>query len=791
MPRHLLRFLVATLMLIQSCWALANHHGSLSLGVFAYRPKAVLTERFEPLVRYLEEALEGTRITLHVLDQHEIEEALVNNQLDLLLTNPSHYTILRSQNTLSGALATLISIESGRATEALGGVILVRADRSDLNQLTDLRGRRVAIPGPKFLGGFQTQAFELLQAGVSLKDLEIIPTGGHDQVIQALASGNAEVGFVRTGILEELLAAGHEEARTLRVLNRQDLPGFPYTVSTRLYPEWPFVALPHVPAHQVRRLTSALLLLDPAHPVSRAAGIGGFTTAADYLPVEQLARALRQPPFDAAPTVSLSDLWQQYAYGILACSALLLVLGMQTTRIALDARRLRRERERLKEVLLGANAGSWEWHIPSGRVICNDRWTGMLGYTAAELAPLSFDRWKALLHPDDVCPSIESVQQYLAGKEDAYVCDFRMRHKHGNWIWVRARGQAIERDGNGVPLRMSGIHMDITAQKTAERQLRIAANAFSHAREGIVITNVSGDIIDVNTAFTAITGYERSEVLGKNPRLLQSGRHPKDFYAQMWNQLSHDGCWRGEIWNRRKTGEIYPEILSISAVPESDGTPSNYVAVFSDITPIKRMEQQLQHMAYHDPLTQLPNRMLFSDRLASAIAGHHRSKKRLAVVYIDLDGFKPINDKYGHQAGDELLIALAGRMRKALRECDTLARLGGDEFVALLTNLEHSADAVVVFKRLQQAAQSVVRVGRDASPVSVSGSIGIAYYPEHGREPALLLQNADAAMYAAKSAGKACYSVFSQACDAIFPTSGPDTSEDRGSETPCAEHPNR
>lgn len=783
MSRHPLTILAALCLLIHSSWALAQEH--LTLGVFAYRPKAALTERFEPLVRYLEDALGGTRITLHVLDQGELEAALVNNQLDLLLTNPSHYLILRSQNTLSGALATLVSIESGRPTEALGGVILARADQSDLKQLTDLRGRRVAIPGPKFLGGFQTQAFELLQADVSLNDIQLVTAGSHDKVIQALTSGNVDAGFVRTGILEELLEAGVEEVKGLRVINRQNLPGFPYAVSTRLYPEWPFVALPHVESLQVRRLTSALLLLDPAHPVAQAAGIGGFTTAADYLPVEQLARTLRQPPFDAAPTISLSDLWQQYAYWILACTALLLALAVLTTRIAFDARRLHRERQRLKEVLLGANAGSWEWHIPSGRVICNDRWTGMLGYTAAELTPLSFERWKALLHPDDVRPSIERVQQYLAGDGDAYVCDFRMRHKRGDWIWVRARGQIIERKRDGIPLRMSGIHMDITAQKTAEQQLKIAASAFDHAREGIVITNSSGDIIDVNTAFTAITGYERSEVLGRNPRLLQSGRHPKDFYAQMWHQLTQNDCWRGEIWNRRKNGEIYPEILSISSVPESDGTTSNYVAVFSDITPIKHMEQQLQHMAYHDPLTHLPNRMLFTDRLSSAIAGHDRNQKKLAVVYIDLDGFKPINDEYGHQAGDDLLTGLAERMRKALRECDTLARLGGDEFVALLTDLESPSDAVMVVERLQHAAQSIIRVGRAASPVHVSASIGVAHYPEHGREPTLLLQNADAAMYAAKSAGKARYSVFSQTSDANPPANTPDASEAESMTPPC------
>ncbi len=289
-------------------------------------------------------------------------------------------------------------------------------------------------------------------------------------------------------------------------------------------------------------------------------------------------------------------------------------------------------------------------------------------------------------------------------------------------------------------------------RKQAQAAMQLAASVFTHAREGILITDAQGNIVKVNDTFCGITGYEPEDVLGQNPRLLQSARQSAEFYREMWRALSDLGFWSGELWNRRKNGEIYPELLTISAVRDGDGKTQNYVGLFSDITPMKEHQQQLEHMAQHDRLTELPNRMLLADRLHQAMAQCQRRGQSLALVYLDLDGFKAINDAHGHAVGDKLLITVSQRMKAALRDGDTLARIGGDEFVVVLVDLVQSSDAEPVLERLLQAAADPVKVG-DAL-LYVSASLGVALYPRDGLDADLLMRNADEAMYSVKQAGR-------------------------------------
>ncbi len=294
------------------------------------------------------------------------------------------------------------------------------------------------------------------------------------------------------------------------------------------------------------------------------------------------------------------------------------------------------------------------------------------------------------------------------------------------------------------------------AKSTAE--LEQAASVFQHANEGIMITDPEGSILNVNAAFTRITGYRREEALGQNLHLLKSDRHAPAFYAEMWQTLQAQGSWAGEIWNRRKNGEAYAEMLTISAVRDPDGRVQRYVALFSDITALKEHENQLEHIAHYDTLTALPNRVLLADRLQQALAQALRRGTRLAVVYLDLDGFKAVNDSHGHDAGDQLLIAVAHRMKQALREGDTLARIGGDEFVAVLLDLVDIEASALLTRLLTAAAEP--------APVSdlvlqVSASIGVTFYPQADEIDAeQLLRQADQAMYQAKLSGKNRYHVF-------------------------------
>lgn len=302
------------------------------------------------------------------------------------------------------------------------------------------------------------------------------------------------------------------------------------------------------------------------------------------------------------------------------------------------------------------------------------------------------------------------------------------------------------------------------AQQAAEKRLRLHATAFESAHDGITLTDALGNILDVNPAFSRITGWARSEVIGRNPRVLKSGRHDQAFYEAMWRSIAQDGGWHGEIWNRNKYGEVYPELLSISAVRDGmSGELTNYVAVFADIRRLKAQERQLTKMAYYDALTELPNRALLVDRLEQATAQAPRSGSLLAVCYLDLDGFKPINDKWGHEAGDHVLVEIARRLRLALRGGDTVARLGGDEFVLLLLGLHGEQECHEAIQRfLVQIAQPLVCL---PEPAVVSASVGVTLFPTDNSDSDTLLRHADQAMYLAKQAGKNGYQLFNPALD--------------------------
>lgn len=292
-----------------------------------------------------------------------------------------------------------------------------------------------------------------------------------------------------------------------------------------------------------------------------------------------------------------------------------------------------------------------------------------------------------------------------------------------------------------------------------QAKLRQAASVFEYAKEGIVITTAAGEIVEVNAAFTRITLYERAEILGKNPRVLQSGRHSPEFFAAMWRALDATGHWSGEIWNRRKNGEIYPELLTISAMRSEEGGVQGYVALFYDISQIKEQQRQLEHLAHFDALTNLPNRTLLADRMQQAMRQGERRRSQVAAVFLDVDGFKTINDAYGHAIGDHLLVVLAGRLLECLREGDTLARLGGDEFVVVLCDLHDTAAAIPILERLLATVAAPLSV--DGLLLMVSVSIGVSFYPQTDNVDAdQLLRQADQAMYVAKQSGKNRYHLF-------------------------------
>ncbi len=299
---------------------------------------------------------------------------------------------------------------------------------------------------------------------------------------------------------------------------------------------------------------------------------------------------------------------------------------------------------------------------------------------------------------------------------------------------------------------------DITQRKQDEEGLRLAASVFSTSQEGILISDADNRIIDINPAFSRLTGYSREEALGRDPGFLSAGRQSPEFYTEMWRSINSTGEWQGELWNRRKSGELYPELLSIVAVMDQHGQLQHYVGVFSDISMIKQHEADLDRIAHYDMLTSVPNRRLLDDRLEQAIAYARRHDRNLAVCYLDLDGFKPINDRLGHEGGDHMLIEVAQRLQSMSRGEDTIARLGGDEFVLLWNDIGSESDCHRALERILKKVSEPMQIG--AEPVSVSASIGVTLFPEDNVDADSLLRHADHAMYIAKQLGKNRYQIF-------------------------------
>jgi diguanylate cyclase (GGDEF)-like protein/PAS domain S-box-containing protein len=383
----------------------------------------------------------------------------------------------------------------------------------------------------------------------------------------------------------------------------------------------------------------------------------------------------------------------------------------------------------------------------------NRQFETLFGYAPGEL----HDQPTDLIHPSrEAFADFRREARNVMRGGVTYRSERLMRRKDGTPLWCRIVGKAI--DPSDLPNGTLWMVEDITNRREAEENLRLAAKVFDSSVEGILITDAASRIITVNHAFTLITGYNAEEAVGMTPALFNSGKHGEDFYRSMWASLREAGQWRGEIWNRRKSGETYLEWLTISAVRNEHGETTNYVAVFSDITSRKLAEERLNYLANHDALTGLPNRTLFMERLTLALAHAHRNAKMTAVMFFDLDRFKIVNDTLGHTAGDALLQEVARRVVSCLREDDTVARLGGDEFTIILEGLGDEQDVAPIAQKITDIL--AVPMNLSGQEVFITASIGISVYPNDGADAAALVKNADAAMYRAKDLGKNNYQFF-------------------------------
>lgn len=1011
-----------------SCLVTTSHAEEIvRLGVLAFRPAAEVQQRWQPLIEHLESQIPGYTFRCLALGYTELENAIRQNEIDFVLTNPGHYVLMTHRNHLSSPLATLVPNENGLEIRALGGVIFSRADRQDIRALTDVRGRIVAATSKASLGGYQAQAVELLKAGLSTpRDYSLLETGmPHDKVVDAVLEERAEAGFVRTDVLEHMAAEGRLDLKQIKVIGARQEAGFPFALSTRLYPEWPLAAMPHIEHELAWRVAQVLLAIPHASDLTRSMGIHGFVIPAEYESVREALRLLRLPPFDVQANPALGDIGFKFKteitgalLAVVLITALLLWMGILNRRLKQERKRANLQVEKWHRLLNALGDGVYGVDGQGISTFVNPAALNMLGYTNAEVLGqdqhrlFHHQREDGLEYPVSACPINQTL---IDGQARALE----------EWF--------IRKDGSGFPADLSVapvdeasgqtgavvVFRDISERKQAEHDLRqakaYAENLIQSANVMIVELDCHGRVVRFNQTAETITGYTQADILGKdwfellvprgryptvwekfeqimatggdarefeNPILTQSGeerfivwrnsvisnhgqstgtlscgldvtesrrQQERLAYSEALlreaQSIANIGHWSYEsgaqVWSwseglfkileldpgntelglaaflsvvqpddRARVEQEFQQFLEdhqdreiefqllmqngrskyvrqqFAAVPGQTGqtvrlygilkdatleilqemglkeseerfrTIANYTydweywegpdkellfispscervtgyavsdfvrdpglietivhpddrarwihhcneigeqrycevsmriqhrmgetrwiahgcqAVYShdgtflgrrssnrDITELKQAEQLAHDLAHYDSLTRLPNRRMLLDRLQHALTQAKRFNRSMAVMFLDLDRFKQVNDSLGHDVGDQLLVAVAARLTECIREGDTVARTGGDEFIIVLPEIAESADASRVAEKIILTLANPIQLGEIT--LNSSTSIGIAVYPINGTDNAEeLMKKADMAMYDAKQSGRNGYRLY-------------------------------
>ncbi len=421
---------------------------------------------------------------------------------------------------------------------------------------------------------------------------------------------------------------------------------------------------------------------------------------------------------------------------------------------------LKQSELRLKEAQFYAKIGYWELLADRKTACWSEQMFTLFGLDKESKA--GPETLCSVMNDQDIPTFLESIQKSISTGKEHHIEYRIVRANDGEERWIECRGK-VSKDTNGMAIKISGFIQDITDHKNAQERLQLSARVFNDTHEGIMITDSQQYIVDVNPAFTQITGYSREDIIGKSPGILSSGKQSPKFYEQMWLSVKNYGYWQGEVWNRTKMGELYAELLTISSLTNDNDEVTHYVGVFSDITISKRHQDQLNLMAHYDVLTKLPNRALFVDRFNQSIAHSIRTGHQLAVCFLDLDDFKPVNDNFGHEAGDRLLIEVAERITSCIREEDTVSRQGGDEFAILLNDIESPSQYEKTMKRIHKALAQPYFI--DDIQHNITASSGVTLYPTDNGDIDTLLRHADHAMYQSKLSGKHRFILYSPDSD--------------------------
>lgn len=439
---------------------------------------------------------------------------------------------------------------------------------------------------------------------------------------------------------------------------------------------------------------------------------------------------------------------------------IIVFLVLNITKRKLAEQSLRNSEQKFRAFFEMASVGVAQLDIRSGKYLkINQKYCDIVGFSMEELQSFNTD---TITHPDDLDFQQEQLQLLVDGHIPEFTIEKRYIQKNGAIVWAYLTVSPLWRNGE-KPDYVLGVIRDITVRKQAEERLIFSQKVFDNSLEGIMITDSNGAILQVNTAFSTITGYGAPEVIGENPRLLKSDKHLPEFYEDMWHKIITKGYWAGEIWNRRKNGEAYPEWLTISAVRNDKDEITNFVSISHDISQRVQQQEIIKYQSLHDALTELPNRVLLNDRLENALEKISRSGKKVALLYLDIDNFKYINDAFGHTVGDDILVELSKRFSSLMRKGDTISRLGGDDFLVLLIDLNNLGFVTDVAIRLLDSLAKPFHYG-DVE-FFVTASVGITIAPDDGIDPIRLVKNSDIAMYQAKNIGKNTYQYFAPELD--------------------------
>lgn len=680
---NLLRILVLCVSL-QAGWVTIARAApqEVRIGVLSFRPLEQTRQQWQATEDYLNAHVRGGyHFHMEPLFLKEMNQAAAARRFDFILTNPSHYILLRAHYGLA-VIATLMPVVEGRPVDSFGGVVFARADRYDIRDFADLRGRKVAAADEQSFGAYVVQRWALFEQGVQIGEVgKMIFTGmPQDNVVQAVLSDAADAGFVRTGVLENMSREGKIRLDQVKVLNLQQDEEFPLLRSTRLYPEWAFSAVPGVPESLSRQVVLALLRIKPEDEAARTGKYYGFTPPGNYAPVEAVMLRLKTNP-DLAQEFDLRDILNKYMYPLVAVAAVVLVLTLWLAGyLARNNRRLRAsfaERGRLDEALQFANT---------------------------------------------------TLEQK-----------------------VTARTLALQ-----------------------QSEARFRQMFESHASPMLLIEPESGNIVNANLAAANFYGYSIEQM--QNMSIDQINTQNSEQIAFERQQALREERNYFVFPHRLADGTLRTVEVHSSPV-EVDGRKLLF-SVVHDITERKRLEQQMHDLAFYDVLTGLPNRRLLLDRLSQALVTCVRTRQHGALMFLDLDHFKVLNDLHGHDIGDQMLVKVGRRLRECLREQDSAARFGGDEFVVMLEGLSMDieeavlqAEAVAEKIRLTLSRPYLLhRTGVSGEAEELvhrcSSSIGITVFRDHGEEIDQLLKWTDMAMYRAKEAGRNTIRFFDPAMQA-------------------------